>query len=375
MGIVGRNTLGALCLAILLCLGTSEAAADGETIFKGHVNGRVEGFEGVGLHTFRAEPGKERYYTELWFHEMQFEKQGLIVIVNVQLHNLGLSKGYCDSYISVSGPDGKIHMDKDALKPKKVRIDPEGFGISFGPHRMELEGDLYRIHYRGESIQADLTYRILTPSYQQGDGMVRFGKKDQFVYYTFPIPWAEVAGTITREGKTVALNGVGSMNHDRQVLSPKKYMNRWRVGWFYGTDAMLSFIRCTSPDLQGRWVQRLVVAQRGRILFSSNDYKHEEFNPEPVPGSPIPCPSRFRIEAVHGDEWLRGSYSPTSIQEKKNILSDFPYLFRQLAKLITKETWSYRSWAGFDFELHLDGKNRKIKGTGTANFIEPMPAD
>jgi hypothetical protein len=165
------------------------------------------------------------------------------------------------------------------------------------------------------------------------------------------------------------------MNHDRQVLSPKKYMNRWRVGWFYGTEAAVSFIRCTSPDLQGLWIERLVVVEPGRILFSSRDYRYEEFDSVPVPGSPVSCPGRFRIEAVHGDDWLRGSYRLARLQEKKDILSDYPYLFRQLAKLITKETWSYRFWADFDFDFHQDGKTRKIKGTGTANLIEPVPAD
>ena len=99
------------------------------------------------------------------------------------------------------------------------------------------------------------------------------------------------------------------------------------------------------------------------------------FDPEPVPGSPIPCPRRFRVEAIHGDDWLRGSYRRIRIQEKKDVLSDYPYLFRQLARLITKETWSYRFWSDFDFELHQDGRTRKIRGIGTSNFIEPMPAD
>ena len=370
-----RNILQTGCMAFLICLGTGWAFAAGETVnFQGHVNGPVEGFTGIDLDTFRAKPGKEKYYTELWFHEMQFEKEGLIVIVNVQLHNLGFSKGYCDAYISVSGPDGVVHLDKDSFKPGEVRIDPEGFGFSFGPNRMELQGDRYQLRYRGEAIQGDLTYRILCPSYQQGDGIVRFSKKGQFVYYTFPIPWAEVTGTLTWEGKTFRVKGKGSMNHDRQVLSPSKFMNQWRVGWFYGSDATVSFIRCTSPDLEGRWVERLVVAEPGRILFSSHDYKYEELDPEPVPGSPVPCPRRFRVEAVHGDDRLSGSYRLIRLQEKKNILSDYPFLFCQLAKLITSETWSYRFWVDFDFELRMDGSTRRIRGTGTANVIEPVLA-
>jgi hypothetical protein len=267
-----------------------------------------------------------------------------------------------------------VHLDKDSFKPKEVRIDPQGFGLSFGPNRIEREGEFYRIRYRGASIQADLTYRILAPGYQQGDGVVRFGKQDQYAYYSFPIPWAEVTGTITRDGKPVELKGMGSMNHDRQVLSPTRFMNRWRVGWFYGTDATVSILRCTSPDLKGRWIERLMVAEQGRILFSSHKYRYEELDPEPVPGSPVPCPRRYRIEAVHGDDRLTGSYSLTRLQETKEILADYPYLFRQLAKLITRETWSYRFWADFDFELRMDGKTRRIQGTGTANLIEPVPA-
>jgi len=200
MSLRGRKGWSGWCAALLWFVSAAGAWAAGDAFFQGHVNGRVQGFAHTDLYDFRAEPGRERFYTELWFHEMQFAQEGLIVIVNVQMHNLGVSRGYCD------------------------------------------------------------------------------------------------------------------------------------------------------------------------------DFRYEEFDPLPVPGAPIPCPGRTRVAAEHGSDRLTGSYRVQRIQERKEILSDYPTLFRQLARIITEETWSYRCWVEFDFDLHRDGKTRKIAGTGTANFIEPAPA-
>ncbi len=349
--------------------------------YQGHENGRVKGFDTVDVPMFRAQPMDSKFYTEVWFHEFQFKEQGIIVIVNVQIHNLGLSKGYCDTYITVSDASCGIVVDRSSLSPDEVKVDEEGFGISAGGHRIELvgdegdESDEYRVKYRGRDIQADFTCKILVPSFQQGDGTVMFIESGDFVRYNFPIPWAEVSGTLTYKGETHNLKGFGSMNHDWQILSPTRFMSDWRAYWMYTDDATISIVRCSSSDLAGDWVQRLMVAERGRILFSSHDYKFEEFEPASVPGSNVPCPSLFRVEAAHGDDWLKGEIRVTRIQEKGNILAEYPYLFRKLALLFVEETWSYRFWMDFKFEFHQDGKTRLIQGKGTGNFVDSLKAD
>ncbi len=360
-----------LVILFLFMLGLSVLAA-GITYFKGHENGRVEGFDKTDLEIFRAQPLEPRFYTEVWFHEMQFPDEDIIVIVNFQTHNLGWSRGYIDTYITYSDPTSGLLVDNIQVGPEDVKIDETGFGISAGDKRIELEGDHYRIRWHGEKIQADLTYKILVPSFQQGDGTMRFEGTDDFVKYNFPIPWAEVEGKITIEGKTHELKGWGSMNHDWQVLSPTRFMSDWRALWLYTDDATVSVVRCTAEDFKGEWVQRLMVAERRKVLFSSHDYTFEELDFKPVPGSNVPCPSRFRLEAVHGDDRIKGEIRVTGIQEKKEILGEFPSFFRQMAKLFVDETWSYRFWVDYNFEFHQEGKTRRINGRGTGNYVSSV---
>ena len=192
--------------------------------------------------------------------------------------------------------------------------------------------------------------------------------------HNFPIPWAKITGTLAYNGKKLSLAGVGSMNHDRQVLSPTRYMSDWRAMWFYTPDATIAMVRASAKDMNGIWSQRLMVAEPGKILFSSHDYTFKDLDLRPVPGSKVPCAMRYKVEAVDGDNWLKGEIKVTRIQEKKNILDEYPLLFRKLATLVVSETWSYRFWCDFKFEFRMDGKTRNIDGTGTGNYVNSLKA-
>jgi len=364
-----------LLMALFLAVPLVAFAALEFTAYGGHKNGKVEGYGRTDVAMFRATPRDSRFYTEVWFHEIQFPDTGAMIIVNFQRHNISLRKGGAEAYLTYSAPGRPDAMDRMSLGPDQIKFDPQGFGISFGNSRVELKGDQYIIKYRGETIQADITYDILVPSFQQGDGMLRFTKSGDFVRYNFPIPWATATGTITIGGKTQKLNGHGSMNHDYQILSPTRVMGDWRALWLYGENETISVVRCSSPDLDGKWIQRLMVAEKGKILFSSHDYKFEDLGTIKIEGSNVPCAAGFKLSVEHGGDWLRGEVKVTSVQEKGELLQYLPSLMKRIADLIVEETWTYRFWCDYEFEFSIDGQVRTIKGKGTGNYVASVETD
>lgn len=80
-------------------------------------------------------------------------------------------------------------------------------------------------------------------------------------------------------------------------------------------------------------------------------------------------PRRFKVEAVAGNDWLKGEIRVARIQEKKDILEEYPTLFRKLAELVVSQTYSYRFYCDYNFEFKLDGKTRTISGVGTGNWV------
>ena len=56
----------------LLALAAVAASGSDVVMFKGHQNGKVVGFTATDVSTFRAQPSKSKYYTEVWFNEMKF---------------------------------------------------------------------------------------------------------------------------------------------------------------------------------------------------------------------------------------------------------------------------------------------------------------
>lgn len=366
-----KSSLGKIIFFAFILSICSIAMAIEATFFQGQRNGRVTGFEKVDVNMFRPQPEKSFYSTENWFHEMQFQKEGIIVIVNAQLHNLGAKKGNIATYITFSDAASGINIDQSYISPEQVKFADQGFGITAGNHSFKLDDNKYYIKYRGKKIQADITYNIIVPSFQQGDGITKF-KDGEYVLDNFPIPWADVTATVNFNGKSYNLKGWGSMNHARQMLSPKKFMTSFRAFWMYNSDHTVSIVRSSSFDLNGKWNQRLMVAAPGKILFSSNNYTFESLDPRPVPGASLLCPMRYKVEAAHGDDWLKGEMRVTRIQEKRDIFSDFPPVLKNIAKLFIKESWIYRFWLDYKFDFRIDGISNVLQGKGVGNFVEPV---
>jgi len=364
--------IGGFFLAGLLALPASPAWAGKAVIFPGHENGRVKGFDQVNVEMFRPHPLGSVLYSETWGHLLQFEAQDIILIVAFQLHNLGLRRGNLNVSAIVSDGSAEKIFEVNYFTPGEIKIVEQGFGISAGDHRIELLGDRYRIRFQGKKIQAEFLCPILTGSFQLGDGRLTFPDSEDFARLTFPIPWAEAEGTLTYNGKTFTLKGWCTMTHDGQVLSPARVMNDGRAFWLYTDQAVILADKLTSPALEGQWVQRLILAEPGRILFSSHEFTLEELDSQPVPAGRVPLPSRFRVEAVHGEDWLRGEIKVRRIQQKADVMAELPGFLKKLVEMFMNETWAYLLWVDFRFEFHQDGKTRVIEGVGSGNYIESI---
>jgi len=361
-----RTSLGLILFIALTAFGANVS------MFQGHENGRVKSSDQVDVELFRPHPRGALFYSETWGHLLQFEADNVILIVAFQLHNVGLRRGNLNVSAIISDGSAEKIFEVNYFTPGEIKIVEQGFGISAGDHRIELDGDRYRIRFQGKKIQADFLCSILAGSFQLGDGLLTFADSEDFAKLTFPVPWAEAEGTLTYNGKTRRLKGWCTMTHDWQVLSPARVMNRGRAFWLYTDQAVVLMDKLTSPALQGQWVQRLLLAERGRILFSSHDFTLEELDPRPVPGGRVPLPSRFRVEAVHGEDWLRGEIRVRRIQQKADVMAEMPGFARKLVEMFISETWAYLLWVDFRFEFHQDGTTRVIEGVGSGNYIESV---
>jgi len=366
-GTAGWKTLA--WTTVLLIAAASAGPAD-VRIFQGHQNGRVEGFEQTDLNMFQAHPMESFFYSESWNHVLWFEKEGIVLLVNFQLHNLGVNRGNLNVIAIISDPSGKENFELNYFQPSQFQIAEQDFGISAGGHSIRLEDGQYHLVIHGEKIQADFIFKILAPSFQMGDGILYFLQSGDFGRYNDPIPWAEVSGTLSYGGQARPLRGWGTMSHDWQVLPPSRMVNRGKAFWLYSDQAVILGSVVSWAELGDAWVKALMVAGRGRILFSSHDFRLEDLDPKPVPGGGPPCPSRYRVEAVHGEDWLRGEIKVRRIQQKAELMTYLPGFLRKLAEMFFRETWAYLFLAEFRIELHVEGTTRVLQGTGLGNFME-----
>ena len=128
----------------------------------------------------------------------------------------------------------------------------------------------------------------------------------------------------------------------------------------------------TSKALNESWVQRLTLAEKGEIVFSSHDFKLTELDTRKVSNAKVPLPRKYKVEAIHGENKLTGEITVTNVQEKEEILKDYNPLFRELAYLIINETWSYRFWMDYELTLERKGEIKTFTGKGVGNFVDSI---
>src|ERR1700722_4397473 len=150
---------------------------------------------------------------------------------------------YTKPMLSPKGPEAPmITGDPDRPgQPKKhlmLHATPEQFSASRETCDVRVKnsyfrGDLHRYQIRvvdeGISIDAELVGQV--PAWRPGTGHIYFGEHDDHLFAWLPsVPQGSVTVTVTEEGSSRTLTGIGYHDHNWGDVAMAKLLNHWYWG-------------------------------------------------------------------------------------------------------------------------------------------------
>jgi predicted secreted hydrolase len=200
------------------------------------------------------------------------------------------------AHAAISNPEvGKLLHDQ--------RVAREGFGLAYakegntdvklGDWTMRREKDgRYRATIKGREFTMDFTLTPTQPPMLQGEnGFSRKGPLPEQASYYYSEPHLQVSGTITREGKPVAVQGNAWLDHEwsSTVLDPGASGWDW-IGVNLDDGGALMAFRIRRKDGTTLWAHAALRDASGRVT---------SFSPDEVRFTPLRNWRSPRTEAVY----------------------------------------------------------------------------
>lgn len=155
-----------------------------------------------------SDPGAKRYYTDSRMED------------SVRVYGLArLRKGEGTRDPRIRRALEEILARGNLPRPDRhfegpVEVSTEKLSLNYGGSTLEKQSDgSYTVHFRSDKATADLTFRPTKAPVRHGDNGLVYGIDGDDMFYYF-IPRNEVRGTITVDGKPVAVTGEGWYDHE-----------------------------------------------------------------------------------------------------------------------------------------------------------------
>ncbi len=133
-----------------------------------------------------------------------------------------------------------------------------------------VRGDLhhYELHAEGKELAADLTFTGQAPSWRPGAGKTYFDNAlSSYFAWLVPIPYGQVEGTLTYDGKTHSVKGAGYHDHNWGNLGLERVISHWYWGRAHVGDFTVIFVEIETGRSHGRQkIPIFMLAEKDRIL-------------------------------------------------------------------------------------------------------------
>ncbi len=367
----GKNLIFKIILSIFIFSLSSAGNVFGLEYFKGYdPNKKQPAYSVSAMLKMKYRDGSK--WNENYFHEAQFQDQGIMIFTNIIFSGTFMGKKGCKLNSVITFSDGEKYSFNRDFGPDEFVINDDIFGIKLGDNGYArlLDDNNYVLSLDDpvNDVSMELTYRIINPPQIFGDGVVPIDGRN-FLSYSQPVCGAIVSGVLHYHGKTIKLNGRGSIDHDYNCASPLLQPLKYRSFWLYND--MYSINIHTAILKNKDEIDRVSVFKNG-ILYKSflntgleaSDYSYDNSTKFSYPGS-------FTID--HTDS--KGDSITAAIKVMK--LTDKIQCFKELSTLVhaivvraVGEMWAYRFWVKAEFSLNVGNKVDTIKINGTCNYVD-----
>ncbi len=267
------------------------------------------------------------------------------------------------SYVSPTGERvyRKAIIDDDL---RSWRSDPPMLAV--GKHYWQGFYPDFDLHLDYGDVRADLHYHCLTPGWRPGEGPVHYGAPDGDWYdLVVMIPWAEVSGTIVVPGKTLQVHGNGYSDHNTQTILFTSQVSDIHALRSFGDQYSIDFLDYTAPpELGSARTTWILVMQKGKILYATDDFELQGFDLQKDPRRGFPYPTRMEVSINDPECRLSGTVRGQQLLEDLDVADETPGWARPVVSTFVSTPVFMRQSAVVDWHLQMPGIDATFTGRG-----------
>jgi hypothetical protein len=340
-------------------------ASDGWTIFKGHINGPKTKTEIIDLETFRLKQYDSIWWTEGYYHHMNFPDGSMITI------SIGFNRSETNVAFVYAKTGTEPYNDYIIVDFDDAEFDKKGFGYSVKNNHVKLNGNTYTIDLDLPKSKVKINYEIIGPSHSFGDNLVKYPDKKTFMYYSLPISWAKVSAEMTLDGKEYKLSGSGNMNHDAGVIFPTYIPSNWQAFWFFGEDhTVMVADHFTHTKFGKQLTQRMVFMDKDKNMFTSTSFDLKWSDWVDASDAPFRYPRNYRLFAQGDGAMVDIEVKMKDVLLIEDLFSNLPPFLRVIAERLTRNGWTTDSWSNYTITYTKDGETRTYRGLGITRWTD-----
>lgn len=313
----------------------------------------------------RTDTGRGSF--EWWYFDAHFDDGSTAVIVY-------LTKPLLERYgplkpgvsLTITRPDGSKTIEFPIYTPDTFYASKDTCDVRIADSWVRGDLHQYELHARTGELATDLTFTGIVPPWRPGAGKVSFGDEGHYFAWLPAIPHGVVSGTLTYDGKTVSVSGVGYHDHNWGNGDLNTVIDHWYWGRANLGDFTVIFVeQITTRAFGSRKLPVFMLAKGGHILTGDGNplrLEKRDFVQHPG-GRAYPHQLDFIWESEGRSVHL--ALRHPKLIEAASLLNLFPAWKQKVLRLFTNP---YYFRFNADLELTIDFDETQAHERGTALY-------
>jgi Svf1-like. len=319
----------------------------------------------------------EEMYMEVWSHGAWLKGGGDIGI-DFAISNLGIGDHKGGVRVEYKDSLDRITKCNAEYSAGEWRSDSPGFHLTFGEN--EVLGDMHSLNLiiRCNGLSMDLRYLNQGEPFQPGSGTLTYGEPgepDGFYSIMYSSPRAFVTGSVTANGQTTLIEGIGNAYHTWTNIGPQTQARRWFRFNVARDDFTVTLTELETPSNFGnaRYGWALVYGPKGRIVATTRvRFDFDGFIKDQNSDEGYVIPRRVQLAAVDDNVSLTGKLEMTGINSVVDPLADLDFFRKAIVRRFSKPR-EYSIKAAYSFHLKDNQGEQTIEGASTFRYIYINP--
>ncbi len=342
------------------------AGSDAKRIypFKGGIKTRAEkGLtrEEIGFHqpggTFFSQSWTFVYYLDdssCGYLQFSYMRMGFL------MHRISGQHSYWD------GGEKRLRFEAELAGGDDYSQALDPWSLRMG--RQEISGFYPDFHVKSDiqNISTDLHFHCRVPGWRPGEGPTHYVSPDGDWYDLYVvIPWAEVTGTMTVDGRTREVHGHAYMDHNVQTAFFTSQVVSIYALRSFSENYAVHFLEYIAPeDYEPRRLPWLLVMKDDRILIATDNYTIEPSDFVKDDRADYAYPKLIKVRVDLPECRLEGIIRCTEFIEFLDVMDQLPGWLKDVADRFFRQPAFTRQRAEVDWHLELKGIDERFHAEG-----------